>query len=427
MLLAPMTFDDKVLGVLVLSKLGLDQFSDDDLRLLVIYASFAAQAMANADTTERLREQSAALERQVRSQRELLQITESILTQFDGRVVLESITERLGALIACDNIAIEVADPATGLLTPLTARGVHAAEYLEPWEPGETGIATWVVEHNEPTYIEDERADPRVNEFRSIDAQEGSLIVVPLRGRDGAVGVLTIERLGKDNPFSPNEFELVQLFAAQVSIALQNAEVFRAVEIRAQTDDLTGLLNHGTFEEMLERSVHAGGTIQPDHAGPRRLPRGQQPAGPPGGRRAPPPDRPGDRPERPRHATCRSATAATSSRCCCPDTDAAGRDAGRRADAAGDPRCRRRRERVDRRRHVPGRWRRPPRRCCSPRTGRASSPSAMAATGSRRRRTAWPSPRTSRSRSPRRSTRRAARASSRRTRRRAAPGRRHAP
>ena len=36
------------------------QFTDDDLRLLVIYASFAAQAMANADTTERLREQSAS-------------------------------------------------------------------------------------------------------------------------------------------------------------------------------------------------------------------------------------------------------------------------------------------------------------------------------------------------------------------------------
>ena len=72
MLLAPMMFEDEVLGVLVLSKLGLDQFSDDDLRLLVIYASFAAQAMANADTTERLRAQSTALERQLRSQRELL-------------------------------------------------------------------------------------------------------------------------------------------------------------------------------------------------------------------------------------------------------------------------------------------------------------------------------------------------------------------
>ena len=259
MLLAPMLFEDDVLGVLVLSKLGLHQFSDDDLRLLVIYASFAAQAMANADTTERLREQSAALERQLRSQRELLQITESILTTLDGRVVLDSITERLSRLIASDNVAIEIVDPATGLLMPLTARGVHASSYLEPWAPGETGVATWVVEHNEPAFIEDERADPRVNHFRlpgdEDPIQDGSLIVVPLRGRSGAIGVLTIERLGIGNAFTTEEFDLVKLFAAQVSIALQNAEVYRAVEIRAQTDGLTGLLNHATFEDHLERAV----------------------------------------------------------------------------------------------------------------------------------------------------------------------------
>jgi len=259
MLLAPMLFDDQVLGVLVLSKLGLHKFGDDDLRLLVIYASFAAQAMANADTTERLREQTLALEQQLRGQRELLQVTESILTTLDARGVLESITERLGRLIASDNVAIEVFDVATGLLIPLTARGIHAARYLEPWEPGETGVATWVVEHNEPILIDDERVDPRVNHFREdIGTVDGSLIVVPLRGRGGAIGVLTIERLGLGNRFSAEEFELVQLFAAQVSIALQNAEVFQAVEIRARTDDLTGLLNHGTFGEWLDRSVREG-------------------------------------------------------------------------------------------------------------------------------------------------------------------------
>ena len=259
MLLAPMTFEDRVLGVLVLSKLGLDQFRDDELRLLVIYASFAAQAMTNAETTERLMEQTAALERQVRSQRELLSITEEILTTFDARAVLEGITERLGGLIACDNIAIEVVDPASGLLTPLTARGIHAASYLEPWMPGETGIATWVVDHNEPAFITDERADPRVNHFRDQDgAADGSLIVVPLRGRHGAIGVLTIERLGVGHTFSGDDFDLVQLFAAQVSIALQNAEVFQAVEVRARSDGLTGLLNHGTFEEWLERTVRDG-------------------------------------------------------------------------------------------------------------------------------------------------------------------------
>ena len=69
--------------------------------------------------------------------------------------------------------------------------------------------------------------------------------------------MLTLERIGLESVYSEEEFELVKLFAAQVSIALQNAEVHRAVEIRAQTDDLTALLNHGTFQDWLGRSVLA--------------------------------------------------------------------------------------------------------------------------------------------------------------------------
>ncbi|HET9457226.1 MAG TPA: GAF domain-containing protein [Candidatus Limnocylindrales bacterium] len=255
MLLAPMTFEDQVLGVLVLSKLGLHQFSEDDLRLLVIYASFAAQAFANADATERLREQSAALKRQLVNQRGLLQVTESILTTLEPRAILDQVADRLSELVGYDNLSIEVLDRATGLLQPLTAKGIHAGAYMEPWQPGEQGLATWVVEHNEPALVRDERNDERILVFRETGPVDGSLICVPLRGREGATGVLTLERLGLDQRYTEDEFELVKLFAAQVSIALQNAEVHRAVEIRAQTDDLTGLLNHGTFQRWLTQSI----------------------------------------------------------------------------------------------------------------------------------------------------------------------------
>jgi diguanylate cyclase (GGDEF)-like protein/excisionase family DNA binding protein len=261
MLLAPMVFDDHVLGVLVLSKLGLDQFSDDDLRLLEIYASFAAQAFANADSTQLLRERSASLERQLRSQRELLQITESILTTLDPTAVLDQITDRLGNLVAYDNISIELYDRRANVLTPLTARGVNAADYLEPWQPGEVGLATWVLHHNEPQLVVDELADTRVQQFESTGPVEGSLIVVPLRGRAGVTGVLTLERLGTDDRFDEEDFELVKLFSAQVSIALHNAETHRDVEIRARSDDLTGLLNHGTFQAWLAQRVHEGATF----------------------------------------------------------------------------------------------------------------------------------------------------------------------
>jgi len=257
MLLAPMLYEDQVLGVLVLSKLGLHQFSEDDLRLLVIYASFAAQAFANADATGLLRAQSDALGRQLANQKALLQVTESILTTLEPKAILDQVAARLSDLVGYDSLSIETLDRTTGLLRPLTAKGVDADLYMEPWLPGEQGLATWVVAHNEPALVLDERNDVRINQFRLEGPVDGSLICVPLRGRDGATGVLTLERLGLVHGYTEEEFELVQLFAAQVSIALQNAEVHRAVEIRAQTDDLTGLLNHGTFQEWLARSVLA--------------------------------------------------------------------------------------------------------------------------------------------------------------------------
>ncbi|MEA2536810.1 MAG: hypothetical protein QOF11_1044, partial [Chloroflexota bacterium] len=196
-----------------------------------------------------------ALERQLRNQSELLQITESILTTLDPGAVLEQITDRLGNLVGYDNISIEVYDRRANVLTPLTARGVNADDYLQAWEPGETGLATWVLQHNEPQLVVDELSDPRVLQFDSTGPVDGSLIVVPLRGREGVAGVLTLERLGSEDRFDDEEFELVKLFAAQVSIALHNAEIHRAVEIRARSDGLTGLLNHSTFQEFLVQRV----------------------------------------------------------------------------------------------------------------------------------------------------------------------------
>jgi diguanylate cyclase (GGDEF)-like protein/excisionase family DNA binding protein len=246
MLLAPTIFEDRVLGVIVLARRGLRQFGDDDLRLLEIYASVAAQAIANAEATERLRGQSTLLERQLKSQRELLRITESILSTLDPRAVLAQITERLGRLVRFDTMAIEVYERRSGMLTPLTARGPDgpAAAHSAAADP----LAAWVIDHNEARLVRGDGASGSVS----------SQIVAPLRGRDGVTGLLTLARSPDLSAFSADELELVQLFAAQVSIALQNAEAHRALEVRARTDDLTGLLNHGSLREWLHRSEADG-------------------------------------------------------------------------------------------------------------------------------------------------------------------------
>ena len=258
MLLAPMIFEGSVLGVIVLSKLGFDRFTDGDLRLLVIFANAAAQALATAEASRRLRDQSAVLERRLRSQRALLQITESLLTTLDARLILEGITERLGELVSYDNVCIELLDARTRTLRPIVARGVDADRYMEPWGPGEEGLATWVVTHGEPQLVIDERADPRIAIFPEQGPVDGSIIAVPLRGPEGVVGVLSVERMGAEHHYDEDDFELVRLFAGQVSIALRNAEHYRAARVQAETDGLTRLLNYASFRERIAQLETVG-------------------------------------------------------------------------------------------------------------------------------------------------------------------------
>ena len=50
------------------------------------------------------------------------------------------------------------------------------------------------------------------------------------------MGVLTLERLGLADRYSAADFDLVQLFAAHVSIALENAAAFKKQIERAERD-----------------------------------------------------------------------------------------------------------------------------------------------------------------------------------------------
>jgi diguanylate cyclase (GGDEF)-like protein len=72
------------------------------------------------------------------------------------------------------------------------------------------------------------------------------------------MGALAVTRRGDRATFDDAELELIQLFAGHVAIALRNAVQHQAVELRAQTDALTGLKNQGTFHERLDRWVTTG-------------------------------------------------------------------------------------------------------------------------------------------------------------------------
>ncbi|HEY4752991.1 MAG TPA: GAF domain-containing protein, partial [Candidatus Limnocylindrales bacterium] len=95
MLIVPMRHDDRMLGVITLSKLGLRGFDDDDLRLLLILADQAATAFAGAASLAETRHLAAEL-------RQLLDMSSALSRSLDPKDVAALMAEHLARALGAD-------------------------------------------------------------------------------------------------------------------------------------------------------------------------------------------------------------------------------------------------------------------------------------------------------------------------------------
>ncbi|MEX1170603.1 MAG: EAL domain-containing protein [Chloroflexota bacterium] len=259
-LLVPMIYEQTVHGVLVVSKDGLDQFDADDETTLAIFAGYAAHAIVNATSMQKLQRQQIELEHQLEGQRRLLEVNERLLSTLEPAGVLDLIADSLKAIVPYDSLTVYRADREAGVRRAVIARDRFAELILAHESPLGIGISGWVIDHGEAVCANQAHLDPRSVQVPGTPFEPEAMIVVPLLVDGLPIGTLNIGRMGEaEAAFSPNEFELTQLFAGQASIALQNAEIHGAVRIRADQDALTGLRNHGSFQRELGDAVAGGG------------------------------------------------------------------------------------------------------------------------------------------------------------------------
>ncbi len=258
MLVVPMTYEDRVRGVIVLSKLGQDRFSEADETTMSIFAGYAAQAMVNAENAERVREGRAELEHQLASQRRLIEVNERLLSTLDPRGVLEMIADSLRSVVAYDTLSLYVVDWDARVRRATVARDRFADVILAHASPIFSGITGWAIEHGEALCVNDVHLDDRSQQIPGTPFEPESMLIVPLVVDGRVEGTLNVGRIGGlEAHFNANEFDLTKLFAGQASLALQNAKAHRAAEVRADSDALTGLRNHGAFQRELGSIVDA--------------------------------------------------------------------------------------------------------------------------------------------------------------------------
>jgi diguanylate cyclase (GGDEF)-like protein len=99
------------------------------------------------------------------------------------------------------------------------------------------------------------RANPRGAADSDEPLATPYALEVPITYRNTVIGGLRIEDDTAFRNWEDEEVLMVKTVSDQLSVAISHARLFRHVQTQAMTDALTGLFNHGCFQDRLDRET----------------------------------------------------------------------------------------------------------------------------------------------------------------------------
>jgi diguanylate cyclase (GGDEF)-like protein len=258
MLVVPMRYDDAVVGVITLSKLGLDQFDGHDLRLLSILADQAATALESARNLVR----SHALAGELRL---LLEVSSELAASLDRREVANILARHLAAVMAVEECAISAWDSSNRRVASLGYYPATRMDELQPFfDIADYPQTKRVLEEQIMLLIDatDPGADPAEVALLLAEGNR-SLVMLPLVASGESLGLIELFSPG---PIALNEdrLGLVRTIANEAAIALENARLYEEARALADRDPLTGFFNHRYLHERFgQEAVRARRSHRP--------------------------------------------------------------------------------------------------------------------------------------------------------------------
>ncbi|HXN77729.1 MAG TPA: GAF domain-containing protein [Candidatus Dormibacteraeota bacterium] len=239
---SPVQAMGKVFGNIYLAeKRGDSKFSREDEESIVVLATQAGAAIANATLYAETRQRERWLDA-------LRDITSEILAGSEANALLAGIAEHARELARADSATILTGTSTPGQLVVAAAVGAQAAQVRGHSVPTSSSFSGAVMESGRPLVTEDASADSGAYQPIVRLARVGPAIFVPLRMRGRATGTLVVANLKGGRRFDPETVRLVETFADQASVAMEY--------VRAQADvRRLGLMEE---RERIAKELHDG-------------------------------------------------------------------------------------------------------------------------------------------------------------------------
>jgi len=266
----PIRVGDRVFGNLYLTdKTSAEVFSDVDEELVLGLAAAAGIAINNAALFD-------ARRRAERERAGLHEVATALLAGGDTQSILEVVAARARALIEADLATIALPADRPDEVVIQVAVGEQADAILGQSFPLQDTITARVMNTGATVVVEDLSRDVRVAQPQVRLGTIGPAVFLPLGAPDNTIGSLSVSRPTGSVPFTSHDVELLQQFATQASVVIEQGRVREDLHRLSLLEDQERIARD-LHDTVIQRLFATGLSLQgvtrlvPDNEARRRI------------------------------------------------------------------------------------------------------------------------------------------------------------